>query len=243
VLSDVGAKMKGMAGAVGGVLSALNPFAFIMESVQRAFGDFLVSMTPIIEVLASALMPILKALFPILKLVVIAATYVGQVFFSIAGGVAKAIGWLIKAIGKAIDALPFVSGKSIIKAGEAMLDLGSGFFESVGELGKARDEIKDMEWQEATDGVNKLGEAANETAAALRNVPAGFKVNAARFRFTQTGLSTTATNTGGGVVNISNVTVRVDPSDSPERAWGRVVQGARAALARGDAVARDFLQE
>lgn len=239
ILGDVGSKLKSMAGAVGNVLSALNPWGLILEAVQRALGDFLVSMTPIIEVLARALMPILKALFPVFKMLVIAATYVGEVFFTIAGGVAKAMGWLIRAIGKAIDKLPFISGKSIIDAGQKMMDLGQGFTDSAKELGKARDEIKGMEWQDATDGVNQLGAAAAETAAALRNVPAGVKTNLLRFRATDAGRSTHSTATAGSAAGGITVTgpITVTGVQNPREFYDEMEREARRRASRGGTTA------
>lgn len=173
-LAGVVDTLKGFAGAVGGLLSALNPLSIIAQAVGHAMGDFLTNMTPIVELLGSALTPILKALFPIFKELAVAATYVGQVFFTIADGISQALGYLIKGIGKAVDALPFVSGKGIIKAGDALINLGKGFGEASDALGDARDDIKALEWKDATDAVKKFSEA-------LTNVPDIWDVNLARF--------------------------------------------------------------
>ena len=166
-LGKVRDQLKDFGKSIGSAGSALNPLELLLKAVHEALGDFLVSMTPIIEVLAKALMPILKALFPVLKLVTIVATYFGQVMLNVAGGLAIAIGSIIKAIGKAIDKIPFVSGKGIIRAGEGMKKFGRGALESAGALASARDQIKAMEWQEAASGVDHLDEAAKRAAAAL----------------------------------------------------------------------------
>jgi len=99
-IKEFGGRLAGIAGTVKDVLtSALSPVNLLFDVVGRALGDFLANMTPIIDLLASALMPILKALFPIFKMLAISATYLGQVIFTISGGIAKAVGWLIQAIG------------------------------------------------------------------------------------------------------------------------------------------------
>ena len=180
-LSKAGGALKDFGGAVLGILSALNPWQILLDAIGRALGDFLVNMTPIIEILAAALMPILKALFPVFKLLAVAATYVGQVFFTMIGLVAKAWGNLIKGLGKFLDAIPFLGDFGLIKAGNALIDLGNGFGEASSELGKARKDINDLEWKDALD---PLTEAANETAGALRNVPEGFKIALHTFQAT-----------------------------------------------------------
>lgn len=181
ILSGLGDFAK----SIGGLLSALNPWKILLDAIGHALGDFLANVGPIVELLADAFMPILKALFPIFKLLAVAATYVGQVFFTIADGVSKALGYLIKGIGKAVDKLPFVSGKGIISAGESLIDLGNGFGEAADELGDARDEIKDLEWKDAADAVTGLGDAAAKTAEMLTNVPEIWNVQLGRFRALQ----------------------------------------------------------
>lgn len=178
--------LKGFGSAIGGVLSALNPWKFLLEAVQRALGDFLVNMTPIVEILAAAFMPVLKALFPIFKLLAIAATYVGQVFFTIAGGILKAVGYLVKGLGALIAKLPGVGDFGLKKAGQAMIDLGNGFSEASSELGDARDKIRELEWKDAVDPLkeasDEAGEAVKKMAEGLRNVPEIWNANLARFR-------------------------------------------------------------
>ncbi len=169
-LGKVPAQLKDFGKAIGRIASALNPWALLLDAVHEALGDFLASMTPIVEVLAKALMPILKALFPVFKLLAIVATYLGQVMLNVAGGIAIGVGSVIKGIGKAIDKIPFVSGKGIIRAGESMKKFGRGALESAGALASARDQIKAMEWQEAGDGVDEFARAAAAAAKVLAEV-------------------------------------------------------------------------
>lgn len=244
LLSEVGGVLKGFGKSIGGVLSALNPWSLLLQAIGHALGDFLANMTPIIEVLAAALMPILKALWPVFKLLAIAATYVGQIFFTVAGGVAKAMGWLIRAIGKAIDALPFVSAKGIIKAGQNMMDLGDGFIDGAHALGEARDTIRGLEWKDAADNVSGLGDAAQEASDALRNVPQGVKLAFRRFQATQGASAmpgTTTSTATGGSVTVEHVTIQVAKDDSPTGVWDKFRRGATEAAARGDLLARGIL--
>jgi len=97
------------------------------------------------QVLGKALASILRALFPIIKSMAIAFTYVGQIFFKVAELISKAIGYAVYGIGKAIDAIPFVSAKSVIRAGQSLINVGEGFGQAYKDLGEAREEIKGLE--------------------------------------------------------------------------------------------------
>lgn len=175
-LSEIFGSLKGFAKSIGGVMKALNPLSILGDAISEALGDFLTNMTPIIELIAKALMPILEALFPVFKQLFIGATYVGQVFFKLTGWLQKAIGELLKGLGKAINfLLPGNPANGLVKAGQGMIDLGQGFLDASDELGKARDEIKGMEWKEAGD----------KAIEALSNIPEGMKLAAIRFDATR----------------------------------------------------------
>ena len=200
--------------AFKGIISALNPWQFLLEAVQRALGDFIVNMTPVVEILAAALMPILKALFPIFKMLAIAATYVGQVLFEVAGGVAKALGALIYGLGVIIKWIPGDNGlgEKIKGFGQSIIDLGNGFGDSADELANARDEIKGLGWQDALD---PLAEAARDTAEALRNVPEGFKVAQAIFDATMGRSAPGAAAMAGGGTSNHYGDVYIDANSKP----------------------------
>lgn len=233
-LGDLLGGLKDFGQAMGGILAALSPWKLLLDAVGRALGDFLVNVTPIVEILAAALMPILKALFPVFKLLAVAATYVGQVFFTIAGGILKAVGYLVKGLGALIEKLPGVGDFGLKKAGQAMIDLGKGFFEASSELGDARDEIRKLEWKDALD---PLTDAANETAEALRNVPSLFNANLARFRATGGGGLTAPTSLGNPITPITfNGDVTVVAND-PEEFVNKLRQRARRGGALGIAPA------
>jgi hypothetical protein len=142
-------KLSSLGGSAMNLMSNFTPLGMIATILGKALQEvepLLKALEKPLEIvgalLGKAMAPILQALFPVFKLLAIAATYIGQVFFKIAEGVAKAIGWLIRAIGKAIDALPGVSAKSVIAAGDALINVGKGFGEAYDALGEARDEIR-----------------------------------------------------------------------------------------------------
>lgn len=198
VFRDLGpaviAPFKSLGSAIQGLLGSLLPWQLLLDALHEAFGDLLRNVAPIVSALATALAPVLKAMFPVIKLMAIAFTYVGQVFFTVAGALQVAIGSLVKGLGKFLDALPFVGDFGLIKAGQSIIDMGKASFETVGALGQARKEIEALEWQ---DALNPLKEAANQTAQALRNVPEGFKVALARFNATE-GVGAVPGGAGGG---------------------------------------------
>jgi hypothetical protein len=161
-----------------GVFQGLAPLIDAVKEPLRIVG----------EIFGKALAPILKAIFPIFKLVAIAATWVGQIFFSITGAILTAIGTLVRGIGRLVNKLPGSPGDPLVKAGQSMIDLGRGFNEGARALEEGREQISNLEFGETADTVAE----ANEQ---LRNVPEGFKVALARF----TASSPVPANGGGPV--------------------------------------------
>lgn len=164
------------------VLAALIP---VVDAILRVVTPILTALVPILN----AFVPILKALFPILKAGAIVATYLFQAFALGASIFLRAIGnivigWgaILKALATAIDKLPFVNARGAINAAQGVIDFGNSllnasdeFKKSADEMGKAREEIKKVNFDDTTSDVKKLGEAASETADALRGVPAWWK--------------------------------------------------------------------
>lgn len=236
--------VQALADALRPAVEALAPVFVELGPVVKAIGQILAALLKAVAPILRAVVPILRALFPLIKLAAIGLTYLGQVvsivgiiFFTVASGIAKAVGSVIEAIGKLIDKLPFVSGKGIINfgrnlkaAGDAYADAADSFKDAFKELGKARDEIRGIELDDALDPVR---EAAKETGEALRNVPSGFKIALERFRATTgipvgagVGATTTATSAGTQVVN-DNRTINVTVvSDDPERIWREIQRRA-----------------
>src|SRR5690606_4252421 len=125
-----------------------------------------------------ALVPVFRALWPVIKGVVIAISYLAEVFFTVSGYLQKGIGWLLEAIGKAVKYLSFGLVRSIERAGKSLGRTGDEALRSAKEFAKLRGELKDLSFEDALDRVT---DAANKAADALLNVPQGFKVALARF--------------------------------------------------------------
>ena len=148
-------RLGGVANSALDMVSKFTPMGIIVEMLSEALEYLMPVVESVIEpfkiiglVLGKALASILRALFPVIKMVAIAFTYVGQIFFKIAEFLAKAIGYAVYGIGKAIDAIPFVSGKKVIAAGQALIDMGEGFGQAYKDLGNAREEIRGLELPE-----------------------------------------------------------------------------------------------
>jgi hypothetical protein len=177
------------------VLNALVPVFDALVPIIRELAPIISAVAQILAVLFKAIMPIvgalvplLRALFPVFKFLAIVATYLGQIFAKAAQIVAKIIsafaqivGNVVVVIGKAIDALPFVSGKPIINFGKGLLNasdemdrMADGFGQAFTELGDAREEIKgitlDEPMQNAANNLNGVGDAAAAAADSLWGV-------------------------------------------------------------------------
>jgi TP901 family phage tail tape measure protein len=189
----VGAKLGG---AAMDIVGKLTPMGFMMEIVGRV----LEKLRPAIEalekpleivatVLAAALMPILKALFPVFKLVAIAATYVGEILFRVSQGIAWAVGNVVKAIGAIVSKIPFMGGigDNLKKFGQGILDVADGYGEAADALKQGRKDISELTWPEEdltkqTAAIEKSGEdivaAIYDTAPAEPVTPAGMALEA-----------------------------------------------------------------
>lgn len=230
----LGGQVQGMAGDVlgklaGGAMSLLNVFN-PLAIVGTIFKAALESLAPVLEpltniignvaaIFADALAPVLKGLFPIFKLTAIAATYVGQVFFNIAGGILTAVGYVIKALGDFVNwIVPFKDpADGLVKAGEAMMAAGKGFIQGAAELGTARDQLKALEWE---DAIKPLEKAATKAANALLNYANVVHVNALRNRVAGGGGLHSAVDTGGwisgGGTRIEKVEIIIPGARDPE---------------------------
>ena len=124
-----------------GLRDALGPVITALAEPLRVFG----------QLIGSLIVPVLSLLVPPLRLLAIAVSYVVEAF-----------GWLIRSVGKLVDALPFISGKGIIKAGQDMMD---GAREARRAMGGAAD-------------------AADRLAGALSNVPRVLNIAGLRHRTT-----------------------------------------------------------
>lgn len=203
------------------VLRSLIP---IIDDVLRTLSPILVALAPMFQ----AFVPILKSLLPIIKVGAVITTYLFQafaigasVFLKAVGNIIAAWGTIMKALATAIDKLPFVSAKGAINAAQGIIDFGNALVESGGDfkqaadaMAKARDDINAVTFDDTAGAVQKLGEAAKETADIMTNVPTWWRASLAVFQATNVRANGPAipppslTPVGGGptlpVPNVSN---------------------------------------
>lgn len=177
VASGVAAAFKGAIGPVamlGAVLEPVIPVLSILLEPLRLFG----------EILARAIMPVMRVLFPVVKIATIALTYLGEIIARVTAGIATAIGSLLKGIGKLLNKLPGSIGDPLIRAGKSMLDFAQAQYTAADQLKRGREELRNLSFDEAAANVNKLGEAAGAAADAVRNLPDWYKLESAIFAAT-----------------------------------------------------------
>jgi hypothetical protein len=188
-LASAGAEAKDKLGGIMQTFTPMGMLASVFEGVMEGIAPLLDALKEPLRIvgklIGAGLAPILKAIFPIFKMVAIAATYVAQIFFTVVGGLAKFIGGVIAGIGKLIGKIPGLGGlgKKIKKAGEGIQDMGKGMLESANEMKKGRKEIEKLKFGDTADKVEKLNEQ-------LTNAPEGFKVALERFQAAAPGQAT-----------------------------------------------------
>lgn len=168
-----------------GVAEGFSPLAILakliaaaLEPLQPALEAFLLPLMMVAKVVGAALIPVLRALFPVLKFFAIAATYVGEILYKVSAFILRAIGSLVRGLGRLINKLPGSPGDPLVKAGQAMLDLADGYTAAAKDMAKTREELQNMNFDDAMNAVNGLADAANR---ASQNIPQLFKVAAAVF--------------------------------------------------------------
>ncbi len=218
-----------MSRLLGGAFEAMAPTIEALEQPVKIVG----------EVFGKALAPVLKALFPVFKWVAIAATYVGEIFFTVAGGILNAIGWLVRSIGKLIDKIPGVSGRGLINFGQSMIDMGDGFKEGAKALAAGREEIRAIEWTE------KLGDAAKQ---ASYNVSEAFNENLRRHQVAtgalQGGSGSRSAVVGGAVQSsmvIEQVIIQAAPGDDGVALFEKFAAELRERRRRGEITELDLV--
>lgn len=235
---NLGGSMKEAGGVMmAQLLTMFGPVALLM----KAFGAVLDGLMPFIDalftpfaelgrVIGIMLVPIFKLMFPILKYATLAIAFLGEIIARISAGIATVVGHLVRAVGKAIDALPFVSAKGIIKAGDAILDFAASQYEAADQLNKAQKEIQKMQYG-AEDSLDELADAAHETAEALLNIPTGFRIALARFNATQPEQLATAGLNMAGMMRDASLVV-------PVMVDGKVIAKATVASLQREAQAQ-----
>jgi hypothetical protein len=191
-LGEAGGMLKGFGGELLAVLGPVGVVAAVLEGAFEGLRPVLDALKEPLrvvgEILGRALAPILKALFPVFKLVAIAATYIGEIFFKVSGGIAKAVGALVYGLGVLIKLIPGDNGlgEKIKSAGKGIQAVGAGFLEGAGELAKGREQLKNLQWNDALD---PLKEGARAAASEVQNMAHGWKVELRRFQATNVSTS------------------------------------------------------
>jgi phage-related protein len=131
----------------------LKPLQPIIESLKQPF-------MVLGQIVGKALLPILKAFWPVVRGLAIAMSYVAEVIFRVAGGLASAVGGAIAAIGGVIAKIPFLGGigRSIQESGRNIQEIGRGFTQAGKDMKSLREELRNID-------IN--GEEQDVTAALL----------------------------------------------------------------------------
>lgn len=170
-----GMMLQSGAGAMGGVVGEM------MQGIAM-FGP-LGAVMPIITSAFQALAPVIEPLVPIIKALgqIIAVSLTPVIKFVVTGlsYLAEAVGWVIRGIGRLVDALPGISAKGVINAGQAMIDAARAARRNADATDNATDKV-------------------NEFAGALSNIPRVFNVEALR-HLVGAGSSKHGGGPGGGV--------------------------------------------
>jgi len=218
--------------------------AQVFESLQPALEALLLPVDMLARAIGAMLVPVLRLLFPVIKGVAIVLTYLWEVTARVAQGLSWAIGSAIRAIGLAIDRIPFVSGGPIIRAGEALLDFSKNMGEAIGELQGARAEIRDLDFDTALD---RTTENLNNLSEAVIGAVSGFKYADLRHAAVSPSLSspdmaTSGTAAGGTVItgNTFSPTINVSAEGGDGRGAYRQMYEELDRLSLGDRAAREI---
>lgn len=158
---------SGLSAAMGSIMQAIGPFAFLMSfvnGVMKSLGPVIEKLLAPVgllgELVGAILIPIINALTPPLRFLAKVATYV-----------VSALGWLIRAIGKAVNwLLPGNPANGLVKFGQNMMDQADATRAAI-------DATADM--------ATTVAEASKQFDSL--NIPEWFKVSRAEFNATRTG--------------------------------------------------------
>lgn len=136
--------------AISQLVSALNPLAVVMPVISGIFEALAPILEPLVPIFESLGQIIGTLLAPVIKVVAAALSYL-----------AEGLGWVIRGIGRLVDALPGISAKGVINAGQAMIDAAKAA-------------------RRNADATNNATDKVNEFAGALSNIPRVLNLNSLR---------------------------------------------------------------
>ena len=122
------------------------------------------------EILSTLMIPVLKIIFPIFKVVAIVGSYLGETIARVVAAILNAVGGFVKGLGKVINAItPFANpGNPLVKAGEALQRTAGSFSDAANEMREKRKELQNLTFDSA---LNKAANAADKLSESLSNVP------------------------------------------------------------------------
>lgn len=263
--SDLGAALKNFGKGVLDVVNPINLLSDIVSRLTSSLGSMMAKaiepLIPVIETLVvpisivaealgEALAPVLKALFPVFKLVGIVAAEFGKVLFNVGAvasdvvaGVTKFFGNLMSGLGSFLGTIEVFGKKPFAELANTLAQVGdrvAGFSEGAtefagtlregaGSLGEASTRLQGLTWDqaEAIAAANRETESFTET---LRNVPSVFKATLVRGYAAQVP-TTNATSRGLGGLVVNN-TINIGNNASPEECRRAAEEGARQGTAK-----------
>src|SRR5690606_29976074 len=162
-----------------GIVQALTPvgmLTMLLDMLGEPVQALLTPITMVASALATALLPVFKAAFPIIK------TF-GVLLLTVLQGVATVWNAIVGAIGNVFKSLSRISilGMRPLKFLEGTANFFLGLQVNTQALADAQKELRDLTWEEAAERAKNI-DAIKKTTEALRNVPSGFKVALARFQ-------------------------------------------------------------
>jgi phage-related protein len=170
----------GRALALGaGFAAAMEVVTSAMEALRPALDAFLAPLTLVGQYIGQALAPILKALTPVIQVLAIATTYVAQVLLNVVGGIAIAVGSVLKSIIDTSNKIRKLFGKDPRSTDSAreLQEAGREMLKAAGAMSEARKAIRSGGLGEA---VEDLANQIQNVASSLTNVPAMLQVERLR---------------------------------------------------------------
>jgi hypothetical protein len=215
--SALGGAVSSVGDAVGSVITAPVPAAAafvlameamapVLEALQPAFDALMVPVQMLAEAFGPLLTSLIKAFFPILKILMVGFTYTAQVIGYVGGAIFKVVGEVVAAIGDLISRVPGLGeeGQAIERFGRGLVGTSSELFALAEAMPGIRDEIRALEWADAMD---RVADGANRAARAMVNMVEGFKV--AQHRFAASAASGQSGDKGGAAGGKTNPVYRI----------------------------------
>lgn len=225
-------------GPMGLALAAVNA---VLAPLQPLLDALLVPFTIMGEILAALIVPVLRVLFLPLKLLGIQVAFIGEIIARVAGAIAGAIGWLVRGIGKLVNKLPGSPGDPLVRAGQAMIDLGKQFKDAANEMAAKRKELEHMSFD---DALNRAADSADRLSESLTNVPPLFDIALRRIQASRGESAASASRGPSSLVSGGYVPMTLRASEAQQAPPVNIVFSDRSIVGGGNAkeVAREVVQ-